>query len=130
MTDIKISESFDLEATRTVSIQEYPRIVPEYVEPWSSFGTDDVSIMNSIFSNLQKHKIECKFNEKKFYIKGKFESLDGNMGKFSIYLYRNVTGFLVEVIRKSGDILLFHALYKQILIDLGLEQPEEIVSPL
>jgi len=91
-------------------------VEPEYVEPWSSFGTLNPAILSIIYELLLAAGVECSYNQAKHKIKGKFQCPNDTTGKFSIFLYQAAGGkrFTVECVRRSGDVLVFMAVFKQL----------------
>jgi predicted nucleic acid-binding Zn finger protein len=98
---------------------------PDWIEPWSSFSTKDSGMLTKAYEVLTRGGIQCTYNMKKYKVKGTFASLDGAKGKFSIFLYKGASrDFVLEVVRRSGDILLFNSLFKQLKTALGVETAE------
>jgi hypothetical protein len=111
---------------------------PEYYEPWSSFPTNDRSILlranNALARSGGGGATVLKFDVGKFKIKGTFPSRDGTTGKFTIFLYKRASGaddaYLFEVVRRSGDIILFNDLFQHLKAQLGADANGGVVADL
>jgi hypothetical protein len=134
------SDSLSSDALRTAPVKSLYEaassgpdipLEPEYVEPWSSFETEDSGTLKNVYEMLLSIGIQCNYNVAKYKIKGTFPSLDGAQGKFSVFLYkRSAKSFVLEVVRRSGDILLFNSLFKQLKTALGVDTSKEVLPSL